>query len=185
MILGILGSASKDSHTRHGLAAVAQRVREAGGDFQTVDLSVEFCVPHDIGDYDEPAPDGQTAAIRRLVAEADGIVLATPVYHGSYSGLLKNFLDHLEGDAFAGKPVGILANGGGPRSSVAACDQLRPVVRAISGWAVPSQVGTTASDFTDGEPGAAVTGRMDAMVAELLMFTRAWRAAAGSRPAEV
>ncbi|WP_052845260.1 NADPH-dependent FMN reductase [Streptomyces sp. NRRL S-31] len=185
MILGILGSASKDSNTRHGLAAVAQRIRAAGGEFETVDLSVEFSEPHDIGDYDDPAAHSQTAAIRRRIAEADGVILATPVYHGSYSGLLKNFLDHLEGDAFAGKPVGILANGGGPRSAVAACDQLRTVVRAISGWAVPAHVATANSDFTDGVPGAAIAGRMDAMVADLLMFTDARSAAAGSRAADV
>lgn len=181
MILGILGSHSSTSHTRLGLEAVAQRVRKAGDDCHIVDLTTEFPARHDINDYDEPVPGGQTEAIRRRVAEADGIILATPVYHGSYSGLLKNFLDHLEGDAFADKPVAILANGGGPRSSIAACDQLRTVVRAISGWSVPTQVGSTASDFTDGEPNDAVAGRMDAMVAELMAFTEARRAVEAAR----
>ncbi|WP_069812729.1 NADPH-dependent FMN reductase [Streptomyces sp. TP-A0874] len=179
-ILGILGSASKESSTRLGLEALAQRVRGAGAEFQTVDLAVEFREPHDIGDYSEPDPLRQTAAVRQLVAQADGIILATPVYHGSYSGLLKNFLDHLKGDAFAGKAVGILANGGGPRSAVAACDQLRAVIRAISGWAVPGQVATTGADFTDGEPNDAITGRMDALVNDVLMFTEALRAHTGT-----
>ncbi|WP_336053992.1 NADPH-dependent FMN reductase [Streptomyces sp. CA2R101] len=169
-ILGIMGSASEGSHTRIGLDAVADRLRRAGAEFELIDLAAQFREMHDIAAYDEPAPDHQTAQLRSLVAAADGIVLATPVYHGSYSGLLKNCLDHLKGDAFAAKPVGILANGGGPRSAVAACDQLRTVVRAISGWAVPGHVATTASDYSEGVPSTAIAGRMDAMVADLLMF---------------
>ncbi|MFI0915493.1 NADPH-dependent FMN reductase [Streptomyces abikoensis] len=169
-ILGIMGSSSKSSHTRIGLEALAERIRQAGAEFQLVDLAVEFREMHDISEHDEPTPEGQTAQLRHLVAAADGIVLATPVYHGSYSGLLKNCLDHLRGDAFASKPVGILANGGGPRSAVSACDQLRTVVRAISGWAVPGHVATTGSDFAGSEPSPAIAGRMDAMVADLLMF---------------
>lgn len=170
MILGILGSASKDSHTRHGIVALGERFRRADAEFQMIDLATEFREPHNIDEYDEPAALSQTMNVRNRVAQASGIVLATPVYHGSYSGLLKNFLDHLCGDAFAGKPVGILANGGGPRSAGTACDQLRTVVRAISGWSVPGHVATTGSDFTDGEPSAFIVDRMDALVADMLAF---------------
>ncbi|GHJ36890.1 NADPH-dependent FMN reductase [Streptomyces sp. TS71-3] len=178
LILGILGSASKNSGARAGLEGVAERVRAAGAQFRLIDLATEFREPHDLADYDDPDPGGQTAAVRERVAEADGIVLATPVYHGSYSGLLKNFLDQLLGTAFAGKPVGILANGGGPRSAGTACDQMRTVVRAISGWATPSHIATTGSDYTDGRPSEFIGSRMDALVADLLSFANARQAAA-------
>lgn len=176
-IIGISGSASKDSHTRAGLVAVGERVRQAGADFELIDLAVEYREAHDINDYDEPGEQGQTAAIRARMAGASGVVLATPVYHGSYSGLLKNFLDHLTGDAFQGVPVGILANGGGPRSAGTACDQLRTVVRAISGWAVPSHVATTGSDFTDDQPSPFIGDRMEDLVQQILTF--------GARPRSV
>lgn len=183
-ILGILGSAAKDSHTRYGLTALGDWVRLKGAEFEMIDLAVEFREPHSISDYETPAVGGQTAAARHQVGKADGIVLATPVYHGSYSGLLKSFLDHLEGDAFAGKAVGILANGGGPRSAGTACDQLRAVIRAMSGWSVPTHVATTGSDFTDGAPSAFIASRMDALVSELLAFTRAWPLNDGMRQHE-
>jgi NAD(P)H-dependent FMN reductase len=181
LILGILGSAAKDSRTRDGLAALGSRARRKGADFEIIDLAVEFRGHHDIDDYDVPIPTGQTAAARHRVSTAEALILATPVYHGSYSGLLKNFLDHLTGDAFAGRAVAILANGGGPRSAGTACDQLRAVVRAISGWSVPTHIATTGSDFCDGEPSAFIAGRMEALVDELLAFGRAQRLDDGMR----
>jgi NAD(P)H-dependent FMN reductase len=170
LVTGILGSASKESGTRAGLEAIGTLVREAGAEFDLIDLAVEYRQPHDISDYDDPAAGGQTAAVRDRVSRGDAFILATPVYHGSYSGLLKNFLDHLTGDTFAGKAVGILANGGGPRSAGTACDQLRTVVRAISGWSVPTHAATTGSDFADGVPSEFISGRMSALVGEMLAF---------------
>ena len=45
--------------------------------------------------------------------EADFFILGTPNYHGSFSGILKNALDHLNMDYFKMKPVGLIGNSGG------------------------------------------------------------------------
>jgi len=173
MVLGILGSASKDSTTRSALLAVRDRLLPAGRTFDLLDLAVEYRNLHDITQYDDPVEASQTAQLRRRVADADAIVLATPVYHGSFSALLKNALDHLRGDAFAGRPVGLIANGGGPRSGGVACEHLRSVVRALSGWSAPTHVAISENDFPGGVPGPFVAGRLDALVAELCTFPRA------------
>jgi NAD(P)H-dependent FMN reductase len=177
MILGILGSASKDSTTRAAMLAVQDRLLCAGRAFDLLDLAVEFREPHDVEQYPDPADASQTARLRRRVAGAEAVVLATPVYHGSFSALLKNSLDHLLSDAFERRPVGLIANGGGPRSGGIACEHLRSVVRSLGGWSTPTHVAISPGDFDDGVPGPFVAARLDALVAELCAFP-ALRAAA-------
>ncbi len=170
MILALLGSAAKDSVTREVLLKAGERIARAGHPFELIDLAVEFPRPHALADYDDPPAGSQTALLRARIARAGGALLATPVYHGSYSALLKNALDHLTGDALSGRPVGLIAAGGGPRGAGTACDQMRTVVRALSGWAAPTHIATTAADLT---PGAALDFlhlRLDDLVAELLSF---------------
>src|SRR5262249_14449631 len=69
---------------------------------------------------------------------ASGFVLASPVHHNSYSGLLKNCLDHLAIEQFEYKPVALMAFGGS-MSAIQVCDQLRTVVRGLWGIALPCQ----------------------------------------------
>ncbi|MFH8588715.1 NADPH-dependent FMN reductase [Streptomyces celluloflavus] len=94
-------------------------------------------------------------AVRELVQLADvtnAFVLASPVYHNSYSGLLKNALDHLTMEQFRGKPVVLL--GHGPRlTAIQAVDHLRTVVRGLYGLALPDQAVTTPEDYGTDEEG--------------------------------
>ena len=60
--------------------------------------------------------------------EADFLILGTPNYHGSFSGILKNALDHLNMDHFKMKPVGLICNSGGIVSSEP-LSHLRVIVR--------------------------------------------------------
>ncbi|MFD3698153.1 NADPH-dependent FMN reductase [Streptomyces sp. NPDC058646] len=175
MILGILGSPAPDSVSRRVLELAANRIRAEGTAYELLDLSREFTARHRLADYEDPPPGSQTAALRALIARSGGVVLATPVYHGSYSGLLKNALDHLAGDALADRPAALIAAGGGPRGAGTACDQMRSVVRALSGWAVPTHIAATGGDFAPGEPLEGLHERLDDMVAELLSFRSARR----------
>lgn len=170
MIIGILGSASGDSQTRKGLDEVARQVRAAGLEFDLIDLGKEYRELQDIDNYYEPAPDSQASRLRQRLAGASGIVLATPVYHGSFSGLLKNALDQLHGEVFANLPVGTLASGGGPRSASVACEQLRTVIRALSGWSTPTHIGMTYGDVTEEGPSDSLRERIADLVQELRSF---------------
>jgi NAD(P)H-dependent FMN reductase len=94
--------------------------------------------------------DAAAAEFAAAAAAADALALVSPLYHGSYSGVLKNALDHLRREDVEYRPVALLSHGG-DRSTQPA-DQLRPVVRAIGGLALPAQLATRASDFaTRGE----------------------------------
>lgn len=170
IIVAFLGSSSADSLTRQGLQAVLEDARGHRIEVDVIDLRDQHRSLQNMLDWDHPPAGSQTAQLRERVARADAVVLATPTYHGTFSGLLKNALDHLAGDAFAQRPVGVLAAGGGLRSGLVACDQLRSVVRALGGWSTPTHVGLSGSDIVDGQPTDGLRRRTAAMVAELRDF---------------
>ena len=88
---------------------------------------------------------------RRRAALAQGFVLLSPIYHNSYSAILKNAIDHLAIRQFAGKAVA-LGSHGGNRSSQAV-DHLRIVARGLNAIAIPAQVSTDDTDYTNCETG--------------------------------
>ena len=75
--------------------------------------------------------DACLAAARALVADADALVIATPVYKAAYSGVLKTFLDLLPQDGLKGKLVLPLATGGSQSHMLALDYALRPVLSAL------------------------------------------------------
>jgi len=95
--------------------------------------------------------------VRRLleaVAEADGLVLATPEYHGSLSGALKNALDYMNPDLVGGKTVLSVSSAGGPLG-VSSLTHLQTIVRNLHGVNSPEwiSIGGGASAFgPDGVP---------------------------------
>lgn len=73
----------------------------------------------------------ELAAMLALVAKADLVMIATPIYKAAYSGLLKLFLDLLPQDAFKGKVVLAMASGGSPGHVLALDYSLKPVLAAL------------------------------------------------------
>lgn len=108
-------------------------------------------------------------AIRRaqtLVAEADAVVIATPVYKASYSGILKAFLDLLPQDGLAGKLVLPLATGGSQSHMLALDYALRPVMHALDARHVLSGIFATSDQLLwDAETGLTLHPAIAARVA--------------------
>lgn len=108
-IVAICGSLREESSTRVALAHVMAAAEDAGAETAMMDLR-----DYDLPLYDADAKDaGDTPALREEVRAADGIVLGTPIYHGSVSSTLKTALDYCGFDEFEDKPVGLLAVAGG------------------------------------------------------------------------
>lgn len=82
----------------------------------------------------------------RLAQLADAFVWGTPVYHNSFSGILKNALDHLNTQQFRNKPVALISNGG-IHCTAGPCDQLRIIAHGMLAVAIPTQVVTANDDF--------------------------------------
>jgi NAD(P)H-dependent FMN reductase len=78
--------------------------------------------------------------LKARVKAADGIILGTPEYHGSLSGVLKNALDLMGFDEFEGKMVGLVGVSGGRMGAQDALNTLRNVGRVLHAWVVPEQV---------------------------------------------
>ncbi|MFI9113851.1 NADPH-dependent FMN reductase [Streptomyces venezuelae] len=126
-LLAITGSPSAHSRTAVVSDHVARRLAHSG--FETAHLSVR-----DLPAADLLSARRGEAAIRRAleaVAAADGLVIATPVYKASYTGLLKAFLDLLPQDGLAGKTVLPLVTGGSLAHVLTIDYALRPVLAAL------------------------------------------------------
>ncbi|MBD2102460.1 NADPH-dependent FMN reductase [Leptolyngbya sp. FACHB-261] len=136
-IVGISGSLRPDSHTYQALNFAAQRVASLGASVEVLDLrtlTLPFC--DGLDNYSE-YPDVEK--LRRTVKQANGLILATPEYHGSLSGVLKNALDLMSFEQLDGKVVGAISVLGGEQNSNALND-LRLIVRWVHGWVIPEQI---------------------------------------------
>lgn len=136
-IVGIGGSLRPDSYTQKALQVAAQRVEALGAEVEVLDLrqlNLPFC--HGGKDYSQ-YPDVQR--LRDTVTRADGLILATPEYHGGLSGVLKNTLDLMSFDELSGKVTGMISVLGGQANSNALND-LRLIIRGVHGWVIPEQI---------------------------------------------
>jgi FMN reductase len=92
-----------------------------------------------------------TAAIIASVRASNGVVIASPVYRGSFTGALKNLLDHLPVESLAGKPVGIIAMGATQHHFLGVDWHLRDVLAWFGALIVPTSVYLASADFVDGQ----------------------------------
>ena len=133
----------------------------------------------------EPDNPERTDAARDLVAQlalADGIILGSPGYHGSISGLVKNALDYAEdlrGDRrpyFSGRAVGCIATGGGWPGAVNTLGALRDIVHALRGWPTPLGAAINSSERLFDDEGQCLVPRvaqmLDLIAAEVLDFLK-------------
>ncbi len=137
-VVGICGSLTPRGRTHVALATALAGAEAIGADCELIDLrdyDLIFCTGG-------PQPDDPPGVLRlrRKVREAEGIILATPEYHGSFSGVLKNALDLMGFSEFEGKMIGLVGIAGGALGAVNALTTLRMIGRALHAWVVPEQV---------------------------------------------
>ena len=94
--------------------------------------------------------DGQGRNVLDSVVNADVLVVGSPTYKGSYTGLFKHFFDLIDPASLRGKPVVLLATGGGERHALIVEHQLRPLFGFFEAFALPTSVYATDRDFADG-----------------------------------
>jgi FMN reductase len=92
-----------------------------------------------------------TAAIIASVRAADGMIFASPVYRGSFTGALKNLLDHIPLESLAAKPIGIVAMGATQHHFLGVDWHLRDVLAWFGALVVPTSVYLVSADFVNGE----------------------------------
>jgi FMN reductase len=171
-IVGICGSLRQSSYTRMALKVALRGAEEAGAETKLIDLrdyQLSFC---DGGDTDDVPKD--VSRLCEDVKRAQGVILATPEYHGGYSGVLKNALDLMGFDEFEGKMIGLVGVSGGSMGAFGALSGLRSVGRALHAWVVPEQAAVANVDKVFDEEGnckdEAIAKRLKAMGRQVAKF---------------
>lgn len=178
LIVGIGGTTRSGSSSETALrialrAAAAQGARTELLSGRALDL------PH----YDPEDPHRTLAALRliELLRQADGVILASPAYHGGMSGMLKNALDYTEdmrGDArvyLDGRPVGIIVAAYGAQAMGTTLSGIRSVVHALRGWPTPMAVAINGLErpFDGGEPREpALADQLDMLARQVVQGAR-------------
>jgi FMN reductase len=154
LIVGVGGTPKENSTTEQALRVVLDSARRGGAQTRMFG-----------GEYLASLPLYLTAnsksAGRELVdsvREADGVIVASPSYHGSISGALKNALDYLEETArdarvyLDGLPVGLIVTAYGWQATGSTLSTLRSIVHALRGWPTPlgAAINTSGEVFSGG-----------------------------------
>lgn len=157
-VLSISGSPSATSRTARLLRHLDARLEAQGHDVIALDVRTLPAEALLGADFAHPA----IVEATELLARADGVVVATPVYKAAYSGLLKALLDLLPQYGLDGKTVLPLATGGTTAHVLALDYALRPVLNSmgadhiVQGWFTLDKDITVAPDGTVGvAPGSA------------------------------
>ncbi len=178
-VLILSGSARPVSYTRSLCRAMVAALGARGAAGHLIDLHATVL----------PQVDSQVRARRAANADpglaelfhhaeaADAFVIASPVYHNSYTGLMKNALDWLGINDFRQRPVALMSHG---ERSTQAVDHLRIVVRGVLGVAITAQVCTREEDFAAAPDGdglfeltdADILARVERVADELMTFAR-------------
>ena len=130
-VLGVGSSMRKGSYSTETLRIALEKASQNGAETKLLSL------------YDNPLPfyhersRGNNSNIdlaTEMVKGSEAIILATPDYHGSMSGSLKNFLDHFWSD-FAGKTFGYIC--ASHEKGLTVMDHMRTAIRQCYGWSLP------------------------------------------------
>ncbi len=186
-IVGIGGTTRIGSSSETALRYTLGLIAEMGA---TTELIVGPLL--DLPMYD-PSDDHRSPSARRLVQSlrrADGIVIATPAYHGGMSGVIKNALDYVEDmradhrPYFDGRAVGILVSAYGAQALGTTLVGVRSIVHALRGWPTPFAAALNAQNrpFENGLPANAdVAGQLETVARQVHGFAIA-HLAAGKTP---
>lgn len=140
LIVGVGGTTVPGSTTERALAIALRAASRAGALTRLLGGDLLAALPlYTPGARRSPAETEFIGAVRR----ASGIVIASPGYHGSVSGLVKNAIDLLEETAkdqrvyLADVPVGLIATAYGWQATGSTVAALRSIVHALRGWPTP------------------------------------------------
>ncbi|MFF2142326.1 NADPH-dependent FMN reductase [Kitasatospora sp. NPDC058190] len=179
LLVGIGGSTRPGSTGERALRAVLAEAERLGARTSLI-AGDDLLLP--LYDPREPVREPRAERLIAEIAAADGLVLASPAYHGGISGLVKNALDYVEdlrGDArpyFTGRAVGCLAVGAGWQGAVSTLSALRDVVCALRGWPTPLGVAVNTVEAGFGPDGrctdARLQSRLEAVAGQVVEFAR-------------
>jgi FMN reductase len=179
-IVGIGGTTRAGSSTEKALRYALRVCEEAGATTRLFAGPELAALPHYAPESPERTEEAQL--LLKEIRAADGLIIASPGYHGSVSGLVKNALDYTEDlreDTrcyLTGVPIGLIATGAGWQGTVTTLESLRSIVHALRGWATPLGVTINSTQSVFGENGDVIDDKariqLETMAHEVLDFVK-------------
>lgn len=155
-IVALGGTPRLGSSTEKILRVASRAAEAAGASVLHFDGEYMSSLPFYGGPgHSKDAGEEMVAAVR----EADGILIASPGYHGSISGLVKNALDYIEDLSkddrpyLHARPVGLIATSFGHQAAMSTLLTLRTITHALRGWPTPVGAAIRTSSDTFDEDG--------------------------------
>jgi len=185
VIVGIGGTTRANSSTEKALRFALRICEKEGAETVLFDGPMLDALPNYAPEKPDRCDEARdfVASVRR----ADGVIVATPGYHGTISGLVKNALDYVEDLRedervyWSGMPVGCIATGAGWQGTVTALEGLRAVAHALRGWPTPLGAAINTSQQVFSADGGPIDERVEfqrtTVAQEVMAFVR-WRKAA-------
>lgn len=165
-ITSILGSTTKPGRLHRAVNEALDRAESSiPATVTRIDLGeveIGFADGTPLDRLEDDSPD-----VVGAIASADAVLLATPVYRGSFTGALKNLLDLTPVEALQGKPVLIVAMGASDHHSLGVERHLRDVLSFFGALVLPGDVYLISREFKDGVPEAGGAELLDQGVAGL------------------
>ncbi len=178
-VVGLGGTYRPHSSTELALRIALQGAADQGAEVELFGASAL-----DLPMYRPDNPSPAATALVTAVREADGIIIASPGYHGGISGLVKNALDYLEelrddpAPYLHDRGVGCIVTAAGWQATTTTLMALRSVVHALRGWPTPLGVGINSLEtkFTeDGCSSPAVAAQLRLVGEQVVHFARRGR----------
>lgn len=152
-IVGFSGNLARPSKTLtfvdHVVTDIARLTGLPGRTFDIEDLGPSLPAARRAADLD-----AQALRVLGAIIDADALVVGSPTYKGSYTGLFKHLFDLIDPAALRGKPVVLTATGGGDRHALMVEHALRPLFGFLEAFTLPTAVYAAERDFLDSKPAA-------------------------------
>lgn len=179
-VIGIGGTTRPRSATERALRFALDVAEEQGARVRAFAGEDLLLLP--MYDAEQPARTPFAAKFVEELRAADGILIASPSYHGAVSGLVKNALDYVEDlrdeprAYFDGLAVGCIVTGGGWQATVATLLQLRTIAHALRGWPTPLGAALNTTETLFGSDGALIHEKarfqLTTVAREVVQFAR-------------
>ena len=173
--VGISGSPSSTSRSRLLVQQALERMADGGVQTRLIDLG-DLPAGALLGREQHP----DVAAALESAMGAQVLVVGTPIYRATYTGLLKVFFDLFPADALRGTVTLPIATGGGPAHLLMLDHGVRPLIASLGGLTTAAAIYATPADFDGEEPTAALQSQVDAAVREVWALARSDGGARGS-----
>ncbi len=164
-VVGVCGSLNPTGKTRAALSVALKGSAEYEAETRLIELrDYELVFFGSVSSDDYPE---DVHRLRRELREAQGIILATPEYHGSLTGALKNMFDLMSTEEFEGKIVGLVGVAGGQVGAINSLNTMKTICRNLHCWVLPQEVSIAESGCVIGDDGSVIDEALEGRLLNL------------------